>query len=199
MNLYLEENSYKIIVGAGTDPYLINNISSGILDCVIRVCKNIAYDAITSHKNFKNLEDGIYFGPNGLETISLKDKPRIQNIINLINLRTPAFKQLLELYNQASLPNLYGFGPMDPVVIKHTLSDNVAISEYATVMNLDECFAKSELNMIVESIWDDRFRIFTICNMWKERINQCYTREDIDKLYGPMKNSFNGVGISVNV
>jgi hypothetical protein len=70
-----------------------------------------------------------------------------------------------------------------------------SIIEYAEIMNLTPEFAKQELSMIVNSIAEDRFRIFALCNMWREKINKCYTQADIDKLSDPMLSTFWMAGI----
>ena len=195
MNLYIEENGYRIIVGAGNDPFLINNIASGILNCTIRMCNQHTYTNITTHKNFQDGDTGIMFSATGLETVTLAAFPEVQKLINLIKIRTPAFKKLLELYNMASLPNLYGFGPVDPIIIELALKDPAAISDYAELMNQDADFVKSELSMIVDCIKDDRFRIFTVSTLWKNKINQCQTETEINNLLEPMHKSFHMIGV----
>jgi hypothetical protein len=97
------------------------------------------------------------------------------------------------------VPNLYGFGEFDPFVISQFLKDHVAMSESAELLQQDPDFLASELGLITESVIDDRFRLFTVATMWKNKINKCFTQEDIDKLSLPMMNSFKQTGVQIDV
>lgn len=199
MNFYIEETGFKVIVYAGKNPYLINNLCSGVLNCRVLHCESIGYESIVNHMKFNLPKNGSYFGHNSLECLPLSEHPRIQNLIKVLNLRAPAFDKLLEHYNQAMISNLWGFGDLDVIAVKQSLTDKLAMSEYAAIMRQDADFATSELSLIVDSIIDDRFRIFSVCSMWKEKINNCFTQEEIDRLMLPMKHSFKASGIRNDV
>jgi hypothetical protein len=62
-------------------------------------------------------------------------------------------------------------------------------------MDMTPQAARNELEMISESIHIDQFRIFTICNMWKKKINQMQTIEEIDNVIEKIIKSFYSAGI----
>jgi hypothetical protein len=62
-------------------------------------------------------------------------------------------------------------------------------------MGMSTEFAKEELSMIVESVYIDHFRLFTICNFWKKSINQITTIEEMNELLPKIRKSFVSPGI----
>jgi len=203
MQFYLEENRYSIILFADTDPFLVNNIVSGIIDCRVRYTTKENYDKIVNHEKYQDLTHGIYL-KNGhitdgrIDTLYIANDVSIQRKIELIKLRAPAFRRLLHFYNEMMVPNLYGFGEFDPFVISQFLKDHVAMAESAELLQQDPDFLASELGLIAESVIDDRFRLFTVATMWKNKINKCFTQEDIDRLSLPMMNSFKQTGVKID-
>lgn len=203
MNLYIQESRYGIVLFADTNPFLVNNIASGILDCKVNSCDDQVYSDIMTHKNYGDTTHGMFFTKTPslrkIDTMHLKDEPLIRHKIELVKLRAPAFRQLLRYYNEEVIPNLYGFGEFDIFIIDRMLKDKAAMTEYANLLKQDTDFLTSELSLRVESAMDDRFRLFTVCSMWASKINNCTTQDDIDRLMSPMKSSIKIIGTDINV
>jgi len=204
MQFYLEENRYNIILFATDDPFLINNVASGIIDCRVRYANKDNYDKIINHPKYQDLTHGIYikdgYQVDGrVDTLYIATDESVKRKIELIKLRVPAFEKLLSFYNQMMIPNLYGFNEFDPFVINHFLKDPIAIAESAALLQQDPEFLATELALIAESVIDDRFRMFTVATMWKNKINKCFTQTDIDRLTVPMMNSFKQTGVRIDV
>jgi hypothetical protein len=196
MFFYLEDYASKAILYAHTDLMLITNLQSGILDIHKRILiGGPTADKIQAHGRLHTNDIGIKFGQNTVVEFLLDNFPDAKRKQELIKLRAPLFEKLLVQSRLACANNSYGFNVGDDIYIRYALNQSNCINEYAEIMNLSPEFAKQELTMIVNSIADDRFRIFAICNMWKERINKCYTQADIDRLAEPMLSTFWMAGI----
>jgi len=198
MHYYLEDLASGAILLITPDLFLINNIKSGILDCH-RHSLSSEYvptiNQISQHNKLTTNSTGIRFTPTGLFEFSLDEFPEAKQKQYLVKIRLPAFKLLLESANSARSNNRYGFAPGDDLYIKEALNNPTALADYARINNIDVDFAKEELSMIVESIFIDNFRIFSVCNMWKERINKCTTEDEISKILTAIKDTFWMAGI----
>ena len=203
MNLFIQESRFRIILFADTDPFLIKNLASGILDCKINACGDAEYQSIINHPKYGDTTHGMYFSIQPalgrLETLHIVKEPSIQRKIEIAKLRAPAFRLLQQHYNEAMIDNIYGFSEFDPFVINYFLKNKIAMEESASYFKHDPEFYTAELSLIVESVIDDRFRLFTICNMWKNKINNCTTQEEIDRLIAPMIQSIRFYGANIDV
>lgn len=198
MHYYLEDFTVNAILLITQDVFLINNLMSGVLDCTrctLASSNGHTIEKLEVHGYQETNDTGIKFTPNGLVEFSLDDYPEVRRKQELIKIRKPAFELLLESAKSARSNNMYGFAPGEEFYIKHALDNPNSINEYAQVIGIDPEFAKEELSMIVDSIFLDNFRIFTVCTMWKERINKCNTKEEIDKLLSPIRSTFWMAGI----
>lgn len=194
MFYYLEDHVSKNIFFISPNPYLINNLRSGILDCHFFSIDS-GEDANRLLKHIKKDENnlGIKFSTNGLEEFPLNDI--LRNKQKLTKIRARAFTVLLNEANVYRSKNIYGFYPSDPFIIKEALTDQNRIYEYVQTMNITEEAARSELNMIIDSIYIDQFRLFTICNMWKKKINKITTIEECENIIKKIIKSFYSAGI----
>lgn len=199
MYYYLQDPVSKAILLITSDIFLINSLKSGILDC-----NRFALDAtsnsptvlkIENHFKLSNNNIGIRFTPSGLAEFSLDEYPQIKYKQELIKIRKPAFEILLKASSISRSNNAYGFAYGDEIYIKESLNSVTAINDYARIMGINPEFAKEELAMIVDSIFLDNFRIFAVCNMWKERINRCITAEEISSLLVAIKDTFSLAGL----
>lgn len=198
MHYYLEDFTVNAILLTTPNILLMNNLMSGVLDCqrhTLLSSNTITIDKLEEHGNCSTSDTGIKFSPNGLIEFSLDDYPEVRKKQELIKIRRPAFELLLQCSERARSNNRYGFVMGEEVYIKHALSNPNAIAEYAQVMGMSAEFAKEELSMIVDSIFLDNFRIFTVCNMWKEKINKCQTVDEVTSLLKPISDTFWMAGI----
>jgi len=196
MLYYLQDHASSFIIFISQNTYLINNLRSGILDChFYSIEPGPTANRIQEYINKEENNKGIKFSFNGLEEFSLDEFPDVQNKQRLIKIRSKAFKVLLDHANAYRSKNIYGFYPADPFVIERALEDQNRINEYAQVMKIDPQAARSELKMIIDSIQIDQFRIFTICNMWKQKINQITTIDESEDIIKKIIKSFYSAGI----
>lgn len=195
---YLEDLASNAILCISDNVFLINNIKSGILDSQrysISSTYTPTIEKIQNHFNLLSNDQGLRFTPSGLVNFSLDEFPETKQKQELVKLRFPAFQNLLNYAEVARSNNQFGFVPNEEFYIKEALGNQNSINEYANILNISPEFAREELSMIVDSIFLDNFRIFTVCNMWKERINKCTTAEEIDKIKIPMQDTFWIAGI----
>lgn len=194
MFYYLQDHIANAILLITEDIFLINNIKAGILDCHVYTFahRNETVDIIEQHVD---TDYGIKIAGMGVSKFSLDEYPDVKRKQELVRVRKPAFESLLHYANTAIAKNQYGFSEYDIGYIQHALTNPVAISEYAHLMKLNAEFAAQELTMIVDSVFQDRFRIFTVCNMWKEQINKCTTADEIADLMPLIKDSFSFAGM----
>jgi hypothetical protein len=194
MFYYLQDHVANAILLITEDVFLINNIKAGILDCHVYTFthRNETVDIIEQHNNSNY---GIKLAGLGVSEFSLDEFPDVKRKQELVNIRKPAFELLLHCANTAIAKNQYGFNDQDIDYIQHALKSPTTIAEYAQVMKLNPEFAKEELSMIVDSVFQDRFRIFTVCNMWKEQINKCVTVEEVSNITPLIKDSFVFAGV----
>lgn len=189
MFYYLQDHVANAILLITENVFLINNIKAGILDCHVYsfAHRNETVDII---EQYNDSNRGIKLAGLGVSEFSLDEFPDVKRKQELVNIRKPAFELLLNCADNAIAKNQYGFNDHDIEYIQHALKSSTAIAEYATVMKLNPEFAKEELSMIVDSVFQDRFRIFTVCNMWKEQINKCVTIDEIRNVMSLIKDSF---------
>lgn len=187
MFYYLEDHATSAILFIHQDPYLVSNIKSGILDCYLHVLTNGEATAklLRTHSNPDTL---LKMAPNSLVELPITDALRKKT--DCIKLRIPAFELLFESSKKYRNKNLYGFHTSDIAVIQHALTNQNKLEDYAQVMKIDVEFAKRELNMIVESVHIDQFKIFTVCNLWKQRINTCNDSDTMQKYMPLIAKSF---------
>jgi hypothetical protein len=197
---YLQDHPTSAVLFIHQDPYLVNNLKSGILDCYSSSLAKLTSTVteLQDHCNKKINDTGIRITPGGTTEFSLDNFPEIAKKQELIKIRKVGFIALLEYAQQYRTKNVYGFHPADPFVIERALSDQDRIDEYATIMGISSEFAREELTMVAESIYIDQFRLLTVCNLWKKHINQITTVDEMNNLLPRMKQSFVSPGI-VNV
>jgi hypothetical protein len=116
--------------------------------------------------------------------------PDVADKLKFIQLRKPAFEKLLTQYQFVSSVNTFGFGPLDISSVKYALDNPNIIFEYAGILKTTEDFAKQELSMLYNSVMSEQFRIFAVCNYWKDTINKATTKEDIDSIILKIPKSF---------
>jgi hypothetical protein len=187
MFYYLEDHATAAVLFVHQQAYLVSNVKSGILDCYLHTLS----DGSPSVKLLQDHSDPntvLRMSPTGLVELPVTDLLRKKR--DLINLRAPAFELLLTSAEKYRNKNLYGFHPTDTVLVQQALSNQHKIKDYAQVMGISEEFAKSELGMIMESVHIDYFKVFTICNLWKQRINSCETPEIMQKYMPLIAQSF---------
>ena len=194
---YLQDHATSAVLFIHQDPYLVNNLKSGILDCYSNSFTKVTgtVTELQDHCNKKINDTGIQIVPDGTAEFSLEDFPDIAKKQELIKIRKVGFIALLEHAQQYRSKNVYGFHPADPFVIERALTDQDRINEYATIMGVSPEFAKEELTMVAESIYIDQFRLLTVCNLWKKHINQITTVDEMNNLLPRMKQSFVSPGI----
>jgi hypothetical protein len=110
-------------------------------------------------------------------------------------IRKPCFEKLLKCINTYSLSNNIGFQLGDEQIITHALTDNRALEEYAEVQNISSEFAKKELTLISQSVLRDRFRVFTVSTLLKNKINQITNETDVPEILELINKSFTLYGI----
>lgn len=197
MIYYLEDHATYAVLFITEDIFLINNIRDGILDCHVKVFSksSLTTEKLTTHGKKDTNDTGIKMSPAGPQEFSLDKFPEIKQKQELVKLRKPAFDVLLDSSRKYRASNQYGFDSVDASAIRYALGNPSAIAEYSQVMNINPEFAQQELSMIITSLDQDNFRIFTICDMWKNQINQCTSTAEINNLLEPIKSSFWLAGI----
>jgi len=183
------------------DPYVVNNLKSGALDCEVFCTGGFssAINTLRTHSDNADSNTGIRFVGHGfgsVEEFSLENSPQLAKKQRLVRLRRVAFVKLLNQAQQYRNKNAPGFHASDALVINQALVDPNRIKEYADILGISEFFAQQELSMIVDTVLVDCFRLFTICNFWKKRINQAETQEQINNLLIKMSESFYSAGIA---
>lgn len=198
MIYYLEDTATKSIVFISDDILLTNNISSGILDVYLRkLAPGPSVTTIKDHLSTK-FDTGITFGNGTLVEVDLTDFSYTREKLRLVRLRKPLFEELLTSVQLSVASNKIGFNPGDEFYINYALANDTALEEYASVLNMSPEFAKKELTLISESVIKNNFRIFTVANFLKEKINTVYTEEEADVVKLLLKSSFNVAGM-INV
>jgi hypothetical protein len=182
---YIKDHTTNGILFVSHDAYLVNNLKEGILDCychtLVAPAQESSIGKLIEHCNKDVIDTGIKFVNNALEEFALDEFPILRHKQNLIKIRKPGFEKLLSDARRYRSENLHGFHSSDLDTIKSAISNQNQLNEYARIIGMSPSFAKQELSMIVESIQADQFKIFTICNLWKQRINQCESSEEIKK------------------
>lgn len=195
MLYYLQDHATSAILFIHENEYLVSNLKSGILDCYLQAMKPSQITVeLQQHSAKVDNNTGIKIVQNGTKEFSLEQYADIASKQKLIKIRKHGFVALLEYAKQYRSKKTYGFYPTDPFVIESALADKYKISEYATIMGVTEDFAKQELRMISESMYTDQFRIFTICNFWKKKINALSTEEEMNLILPEMRKSFGSPG-----
>jgi len=183
------------------DPYVVNNLKSGALDCEV-FCTggfNSAVNTLRIHSANVDSSTGIRFvgpGLGSVEEFSLENSPQVAKKQRLVRLRRVAFVELLNQAQQYRDKNAPGFHASDAQVINQALVDPNRIDDYAAMMGMSSFFAQQELSMISDTVFVDWFRVFTICSFWKKRINQADTLEQINTLLPEIKQSFYSAGVA---
>jgi hypothetical protein len=197
MIYYLEDHATYAVIFITDDVFLINNIRDGILDCHVKVfsTSSSTTETLIAHGQKTNNDTAIKITPIGPREFLLDNYPELKQKQELVKLRLPAFTALLDSSRKYRVSNQYGFDACDIDAIKYSLDNPIAVAEYARVMDMTPEFAQQELSMIVTSQLQDNFRIFTICDKWKKRINQATTGEEVAALLDPIKQSFWLAGI----
>jgi hypothetical protein len=195
MFYYLEEHTSKCIIVISDDIYLINNISTGLLDCNLKFTENKnAADRVAQHLlDPKGI--GITINQDNPTPVSLKNFESTVEKLRLAMIRKPCFEKLLKCINTYSLSNNIGFQLGDEQIITYALTDNRALEEYAEVQNISSEFAKKELTLISQSVLRDRFRVFTVSTLLKNKINQITNETDVPEILELINKSFTLYGI----
>jgi hypothetical protein len=192
MIYYLEDHVTYGVLLITEDLFLLNNIRAGILDCYIRMFSTPTQtvDTLKTHLNKTTNDTGMKIVPGGVFEFPLDDHPDFKKKQELVKLRKVAFETLIDSATRFRTNNNYGFFNHDVDAINHALTDQSAINEYAMVMGSTFEFAREELTMLRDSFYQDNFRIFTVCKMWKEKINKCESVDEINALIPSIKQSF---------
>ena len=189
----LKEYTLNAILSINQDVYIINNLMSGILDCQRIIIDDATGKLIEKHFVRNNLKKIIaYFPDKKIKIHDVDHYPDVEKKTKLAALRTPAFEVLLQYYRNATAHNQYGFSDFDVFNIYNAIQKNENVQEYAEIMQQDASFAKNELTLLSQSLLEDNFRIFTVCQLWKKKINKCYTQEQINNVIAQMQNSVGG-------
>lgn len=197
MIYYLEDHATYAVIFITEDLFMINNLRDGILDCHVRVFStaSLTTEKLLEHGERATNDTGIKMSPTGPQEFSLAEYPALKQKQELIKLRKPAFAALLDSSRKYRVTNQYGFDTADLSAIEYALKDPASVAEYAQIMQMTPEFAHQELSMILTSLLQDNFRIFTVCNMWKSQINQCTTADELNKMLDPIKKTFWIAGI----
>lgn len=195
MFYYLEEHVSRCILVISDSIFLINNMRSGLLDCHLKFTENKA----TADHIEKHLLDpkgiGITVIQDTPSPVSLKNFELTVEKLRLAMIRKPCFEKLLKCIDTYSSLNKIGFQHGDEHVITHALKDNRALEEYAEVHNISPEFAKKELTLISQSVLRDKFRVFTVSTLLKNRINQLTDEKDVPEMLELINKSFTLYGI----
>lgn len=198
MNYYLEDSASKAIILISDNIFLVNNISSGLLDNYLSTTVYSETASKIKEHLSKHTNVGIAFGKNSLEEVDLTDFEYTREKIRLIKLRKPLFEELLLNVHRYTASNRIGFNFGDEVYIQYALANKDALSEYATVMNISPEFAGKELKLISDSVIKNNFRMFTVASQLKEKINNVQTDIDATNVKTIISKSFHLAGM-VNV
>ena len=194
MTYYLEDHASGIIVAASSDLFVITNLKSGIIDCHLKVSSNNDLESIVD--THKPVFTGVALQKgNDIVYKSVSEFKFIKEKITLAKLRKNCFVELINQVKLSNLKNLTGFDFGDEVYVQYALSNNDALREYASVTGTSEEFAKKELELISKSAIEDRFRIFTVATMIKNKINQVTTTEQATELIAYTRRVFITAGI----
>jgi hypothetical protein len=192
MHYYLEDERSRAVIFISDNIFLVNNIKSGIIDCNLFVFDQYTdtVKQIEEHLKLGNDSIGIKIGPTGPIKFSLENLPEVKSRQRLARLRKPLYENLLANAKKSTARSYFGFNIGDEVYIKNALTDDNAISEYASVIGLDPQVAKDELTMLVDSMFQEKFRTFTLCTKWKEQINKVETSDEAARLLPLITKSF---------
>jgi hypothetical protein len=195
MFYYLEDHSSSIILAINSNPYAIKNLKSGILDCNLFsfTKKDATVDKVIQHLSIES-NKGIKLSPPDFSYIDLTNYQHIKDKVFLCRIRLKALLHLLQQAEKYRNYNSIGFHPIDYVAISWALDYQERIGEYAEIMDINADFAKQELELFQKTLYIDNFRIFVICEMWKKKINQSFTLEEIDDIIENISNSFQKSG-----
>lgn len=198
MMYYLEDTATRSIVFITDNIFLANNMASGILDVYLRTTSpGESVNKIKEHLSTK-FDVGITFGKNSMVEVDLTDHSYTKEKLRLVRLRRTLFEELLFGVQSATASNKFGFSPGDEFHIQYALTDDNALMEYASILNISTEFAKKELRLISESIIKNNFRIFTMATLLKEKINSVTTEDEAAYVKSLLKSSFITAGM-VNV
>lgn len=196
MIYYLEDTATKSVLAISDNIFLINNLSSGILDNHLRATTSYYHaDKIQKHLD-TNVNTGILF--ESLAEVDLENFEYTKRKLWLINLRKPLFEELLINVAKTVAGNRIGFSFGDEVFVQYALDNDAALEEYASVLNMSPEFAKKELRLISESAIKHNFRTFTIATKFKEKINKVKSEAEAEEVKKLLKTSFTIAGM-VNV
>jgi hypothetical protein len=187
---YITDPSSSILY-INENPYLVSALKSGVLDCVIKTCNESVHHDIL---NLRNTGKDVKLNDNNIPEI-IELNPELKRKKNLIEMRAPAFWNLIQKLQMSQVNNILGFNDRTPQIISSILSDNNRICEYANVMGIDPEFALNELKMLSDSLIIDDFRMFTLSMFWQKKINSCETEEEVRLLREPINRSFWSAGI----
>jgi hypothetical protein len=197
MLYYLQDHSTSAIIYIDSDHFLVNNLSSGVLDCSINVFSSeTSTTASLLHHRDSNISTGIKLTTSGPVEFSLVNYPDLKLKQDLVRLRSRAFRTLLEEATKYKSKNMIGFFYFDQLIIEQALKNPEWITEYATMLGISPGFAKKELEMTAESMYIDQFRVYTVCTLWKKKINQCTDQFELEKYPGQIKQSFHSPGLA---
>lgn len=195
MFYYLEETDSKCVLVISDDIYLINNMASGLLDAAFRTTdnKDLAEKVMTHMSN--NTDIGISLVKGFPKPVSLRNFDTTAKKLKLAAIRKPCFEKLLKCVRSHTAMNKVGFNNGDEFYIQYALSNKNALDEYAEVLGMDPDFARKELTLISESALRDNFRVFTVSNLIKNKINQMTNESEIPDMIELITKAFTLYGI----
>lgn len=128
-------------------------------------------------------------------SVDLSQYPSTAEKARLAAIRGPVFQFLIDCADEYRSRNRFGYGEHDMLAIARALEDPKAIEDYAQITGVEPAFAQQELALILETKTKDDFKIFTMCEMWRLKINACTTAEETTALREQIKTGFRMPGM----
>ena len=191
MMLILEDTVTQLPVYVTDNIFVAQCLRTGILDLML-------YDAGDDRRiaMLKRVLEDSRGAVTWKETqIDLSLHPSTAEKARLAAVRGPLFRYLIERADDYRTRNRFGYSEHDMLAIARALEDHAAVGEYARITNVTPEFAQQELSIILESKTKDDFKVFTICELWRRRINQCDTLEQAVALKELIRSGFYMPGV----
>jgi hypothetical protein len=191
MMLILEDTITQLPVYVTDNVFVAQCLRTGILDLMLYDAEDVS-QATVLRKVLEGSQGAITV-KNG--HVDLSQHAATAEKARLAAVRGPVFRYLIERADDYRSRNRFGYGEHDMLAIARALEDPTAIADYARITGVNELFAREELQLMLETKTKDDFKIFTICEMWRRRINECTAHEQADKLKGLIRSGFYMPGV----
>jgi hypothetical protein len=191
MMLILEDTITQLPVYVTDNVFVAQCLRTGILDLALYDTEDPKHAMMIR----KVLEDsrGASTVKNG--PLDLSRHPTTGEKARLAAIRGPVFRYLIERADDYRVRNRFGYSEHDMLAVARALDDPKAIADYARITGVGELFAREELQLMLETKTKDDFKVFTICEMWRRRINECTAHEQADKLKSLIRSGFYMPGV----